>query len=283
VGGDEAANRSQAFWVLRVAADAPAAGRDQVAIEDAPFLSSSLYEDWGHERAQGFDRCPERAGMDVFHVPTGQRFPAACNTYRCARCGPMKAYGYGQLAAASRPERMLTFTALSGEWQQNRERVKTLVHSLRRLGYRVQLFWAVEENPKGTGWHVHAVQHGDYVPWKVLLRLWDARVKIERIRVTVEASRYVIKGAAAANYVTKGTTTDLDAHRARNGGRAAHWSRGFMRLENGEPQTATALRAALGLSSLSGEWLMVPAHTVLTREHVRRLHAAQLVHRRAMS
>jgi hypothetical protein len=270
--------------VLRVAADDLPGGRDLVAElpPTAPSLSLSLYEDRGHELGGRFDRCPERAGLDVYHVPSGRRFPAACSTYACARCGPMKAYGYGQLAAASRPERMLTFTALSGDWQENRERVKTLVHSLRRLGYRVQLFWAVEENPKGTGWHVHAVQHGDFVPWEVLLRLWDARVSIERIRVEVEASRYVIKGAAAANYVTKGTTSDLAKHRAMNGGRAAHWSRGFMRLENGEPQTATALRAALGLSSLAGEWLLVPAHTVLTVAHVRRLRTAQLLHRRAM-
>lgn len=221
--------------------------------------------------------------MDVLHVATGQRFPGACNTYACPRCGPMKAYGYGQLAAASRPERFVTLTGLSGDWQQDRERVKNFCHALRKRGYRWLMFWAVEENPKGTGYHGHCVQHGDFVPWKVLLRLWDSRLQVERIHVDVEATKYVIKGAAASNYVTKGTTSDLDKHRSMNGGRSAHWSRGYMRLDNGEPQTATALRSALGMSSLPGPWLLVPAHTSVSRDDVRRLLTAQLNHRRVMA
>ena len=230
-----------------------------------------------------FDRCPLRAGLDVLHVATGQRFPAACNTYDCPRCGPMKAYGYGQLAAASRPERMLTLTGATSDWQENRERVKNLCHHLRLRGYAVKVFWAVEENPKLTGHHVHAVQHGDYVPHSLLVKVWGAIVFIERIRVEVQASRYVIKGAAASNYVTKGTTTDLEKHRFLNGGRAAHFSRGFMRLENGESQTATALRSALGRSSLDGPWVMVPAHTAASRSDVRRLLTAQGMTRRVQS
>jgi hypothetical protein len=212
-----------------------------------------------------------------------ERFPASCNTYGCRWCGPVKANAYGQLAAASRPERFLTLTGASADWQENRQRVMNLLRLVRDRGRVFEMFWAVEENPRGTGQHLHGVEHGDYVPQSLLQKLWGAIVHIERIRVEVEASRYVIKGAAASNYVTKGTTADLDAHRARNGGRAAHWTRRYMRLDNGEPQTATALRAALGRSSLSGPWLMVPAHTAVSREDVRRLLTAQLNRRGVMA
>ncbi len=221
--------------------------------------------------------------MDVLHVATMARFPASCDAYSCPRCGPMKARAYGQLAAASRPERFLTLTGASADFQENRQRVMNLLRLVRDRGREFEMFWAVEENPRGTGDHLHGVEHGDYVGQSVLQKLWGAIVHVERIRVEVEASRYVIKGAAASNYVTKGTTADLEAHRARNGGRAAHWTRRYMRLDNGEPQTATALRAAFGRSSLVGPWLMVPAHTSVSRDDVRRLMAAQLNHRRVMA
>lgn len=216
--------------------------------------------------------------MDVVHVESMKRYPAACNTYDCPRCGPDKAYFNGQLAAASRPERMLTLTGAGSDFQETRERVKTLLHRMRDRGRAFEFFWAVEENPRGTGNHAHGVQHGDYCAQSVLQKVWGAIVYVERIRVEVEATRYVIK-SAASNYVTKGTTVDLDAHRARNGGRAAHWTRGFMRLDTGEPQTATALRGVLGRSSMPGPWLMVPSHVSVSREDVRRLLTAQLNHR----
>jgi hypothetical protein len=205
-------------------------------------------------------RCPGKA-FDVVNLGTGERFPAACGVYRCSRCGPIKAYGYGQLAAASRPERFVTLTLAGDRWPDVRAHMRVFVEAVRRLHYEWQAFWAVEENPLHTGHHIHALQHGGYVPQAVLQDCWGAIVHIEAISAVLEqqgqVSRYVIKGTGAANYVTKGSSSDLGAHLARNGGRTAHWSRGYMRLANDDPVAAYALRAALGRSPTPGPWLMV--------------------------
>jgi hypothetical protein len=181
--------------------------------------------------------------------------------YRCPHCGPVKARAYGQLAAASRPERFVTLTLAGDDWQGCRGQMFDFVRRLRRLEYDWQAFWAVEENPLHTGHHVHALQHGDYIPQAVLQDAWGAIVHIEAIRADVEdrggAARYVIKGTTSANYVVKGTTSDLGAHLALNGGRTAHWSRRYMRLANDDPVAAFALRAALGRAPMAGPWFMV--------------------------
>jgi hypothetical protein len=205
-------------------------------------------------------RCP-RKRFDVVNLRTAERFPASCGVYRCPRCGPVKARAYGQLAAASRPERFVTMTLAGDEWQTCRAHMVDFVRQLRRLHYDWQAFWAVEENPLHTGHHVHALQHGGYVPQAVLQDCWGAIVHIEAISAHVEdrggAARYVIKGTTSANYVVKGTTSDLGAHLALNGGRTAHWSRRYMRLANDDPVAAYALRAALGRAPMEGPWLVV--------------------------
>jgi hypothetical protein len=200
-------------------------------------------------------------GFDVLNLGTGERFPGACKVYRCPRCGPVKARAYGQLAAASRPERFVTLTRAGETWPDVRRHMQLFVEAVRRLEYDWQAFWAVEENPLHTGHHVHALQHGDYIPQAVLQEAWGAIVHIERIEAVLEqqgrTALYVIKGTGAANYVTKGTTGDLVAHLGRNGGRTAHWSRRYMRLANNDPVAAFALRIALGRSAGPGPWLRV--------------------------
>lgn len=205
-------------------------------------------------------RCP-RVGFDVVNLTTRERFPGTCKVYRCPWCGPAKARAYGQMAAASRPERFVTLTLAGDSWQDCRAHMHDFIQRVRRHQYDWQAFWAVEPNPRGTGHHVHALQHGDYIPQHELQDAWRAIVHIEAINAHVETvgrtARYVIKGTTAANYVTKGTTTDLADHVALNGGRTAHWSRRYMRLANDDPVAAYALRAALGRAPQLGPWLRV--------------------------
>jgi hypothetical protein len=155
----------------------------------------------------------------------------------------------------------VTLTLAEEDWQMCREHWYDFVRRLRRHGYDWQAFWAIEANPRGTGYHIHALQHGGYVPQAVLQECWGAIVHIERVEAAVEhqgrSALYVIKGTGAANYVTKGTTSDLGAHLARNGGRTAHWSRKYMRLANDDAVAAYALRIALGRAADPGPWLVV--------------------------
>lgn len=222
----------------------------------------------------------------MVNLRTAERFPASCGVYGCPHCGPVKAYGYGQLAAASRPERFVTLTQAGDDVQVTRRHMRHFVEAIRRLGYDWQAFWAIEENPLHTGYHIHALQHGDYIPQALLQKCWGAIVHIEFIEARVDSAghtaRYVIKGTASANYVVKGTTDDLAGHLVLNGGRTAHWSRGYMRLANDDPVAAYALRVALGRSAIAGPWVTVPMDAVVTGEHVRRLRMSELMNRRAV-
>jgi hypothetical protein len=222
-------------------------------------------------------RCP-RVGFDVVDLVSGQRFPGGCHTYECGFCGPRVAWGWGQLAAASRPERLLTLTQAPGDWSTCREAVKNLMHALRRRGLRCWLFWAVEPNPRRTGNHIHALQHGDYIPQALLQRLWGHVVHIEAVKTEQEqqgrTAFYVIKGAASAHYVTKGTAADLPRHLERNGWRAAHVSRGYLRLDNGDPATARALRLATRRGAAVGQFaLTTPKES--TEDALRRIQRAR--------
>ncbi len=184
-----------------------------------------------------------------------------CKWNWCDYCGPRKAWGYGQLAAASRPERFVTLTLASEHWDVNRARVNNLVHELRRRGYHCQIYWAIEPNPRGTGNHIHALQHGDYVPQALLQSLWGAIVHIEAVTTEVGASAggvamYVVKGAVVAGYVTKGEGSDLPRHLHLNGNRSAHWSRGFMRTSDDDAVAAWALRMLLHKRAGDRRWVV---------------------------
>jgi hypothetical protein len=211
---------------------------------------------------RGAEKCPNR-GAVVLDLVTGKRFPAGCKVYGCPTCGPRKAWAVGQLGAASRPERLVTLTQAPRDWSRCRDAMNNLSHALRRRGYRTLFFWAIEPNPRRTGYHIHALQHGAYVPQALLQKLWGAIAHVEAVKTETEqqgrVAFYVVKGAAASHYVTKGTVDDLTRHLAMNGQRTAHWSRGYMRLDNDEPATARALRLAMRKGSTDGRYVLVGA------------------------
>lgn len=196
------------------------------------------------------DRCPH-VGFDLVGLVSGERSPGSCRRYACLVCGPRKTKGYQQLAAGSHPERLVTLTLAPPDFQRARVQVNDFVRRIRAAGYRWWWYWVIEENPKGTGHHIHGLQHGDYVPQRFLQSAWGDRiVHITRIRVEVEAARYVLKGAErASSYLSKGAVGQYEGHLRRNGYRCAHWSRGYMRIDGTEPATAAAARLA---------WLGVP-------------------------
>lgn len=104
--------------------------------------------------------------------------------------------------------------------------MKDLAQYLRRQGIRVQWLWVVEEGEQNGMKHVHAVQWGpERIPWEDLLSWWGHRVQIEAASA---AMGYL--GKNVVRYLGKGLDgegADIEAHMNLNGGRAAHWSRGF--------------------------------------------------------
>jgi hypothetical protein len=159
----------------------------------------------------------------------------------------------------ARPERAIRLSQVAGRgvdveacppeeaWLRIRRRVNRVREILKGEGFRSSE-WAyhVERNPKGTGYHAHAWQHGDYIPQATLqevCRRADVGIpRIERLRKTgavaygVKAITYGLKDAEA-----------VDARREFlqiNGGRMVHATRDFWRDEHGERCTGLEARAA---------------------------------------
>lgn len=118
--------------------------------------------------------------------------------------------------------RKLDLTLVPDEWQHARAQIRDFARRVREH-HNFEWAWAIEPNPAGTGHHLHAVCHGDFVPRKQLSAWWgDRRVWIEKVKS--DAISYTQKCAKAVGYNSKNAIGHLDA----NGGRAVHMSRGFL-------------------------------------------------------
>jgi hypothetical protein len=212
---------------------------------------------------QALRSCPKKP-LDVVAIEAPHlRFPASCEAYGCEVCGPRKAQTVAALmtwaARGAERRRLVTLTALPDDFQRAREQVRDFARRIRSDGYAWEWAWAIESNPRGTGFHAHGLQHGaDKVPVRLISERWGGRVVDIRMLSKPGAGVYAVKEALrVAGYVTKGSQSALSQHLARNGGRAVHWSRGFLHGETKRGALAQ-LRAELA----GGEvftWALVPA------------------------
>lgn len=171
------------------------------------------------------------ASYVVVNRLTGEFWPADCDTGTCPTCGINRARIRARLVTERCRQvehpRFITLTKAPQDWQQRRGQVRDLARRLRGDGYRCDWIWVTEPNPKGTGYHVHLVQHGDYVPQRELQALWGGR-RVDIRSAQPRHGEYISKSAArVASYVGKSGSVDLDAALSLNGGRLHHWSRGF--------------------------------------------------------
>jgi hypothetical protein len=207
--------------------------------------------------------CP-RKPLDLVAIERPDlRFPASCDAYYCSVCGPGKARQAAALitwgARQVDRRRLVTLTGLPEDFQRARGQVRDFARNLRNDGYRWEWAWAIEANPKGTGYHAHGVQHGDYVSQAHLQQRWGGRIVDVRALSRPGAGVYAVKEALrVAGYVTKGTAGGgLVDHLGRNGGRAVHWSRGYLH-GNTKREALAQLRTELaGGEALT--WVLVPA------------------------
>lgn len=147
---------------------------------------------------------------------------------------------------------MVRLSLVGDEWQTVRGRVRRLATSLRHATRsQWQWLWVVERNPRGTGHHVHALQRGPYVPQPVLQALCRREGLgipwIARARRADRASTYGLKGALAVYELKSAGAGD---HLELNGGRLAHWSRGWW----GRPYREV-VRALSANGSDPGPWV----------------------------
>lgn len=144
-------------------------------------------------------------------------------------CGPRNAKRRTAVLAWAKPERFATLTDAPDDWQSLRQKMRTLALNIRKQGYVCQWAWTVEVGSKTGMRHVHALQHGQFIPQRKLQDLWGHIVHIERITSPRGAALYSMKEARrVAGYATKNTRQHLLTHLDNNGGRVAHMSRGYL-------------------------------------------------------
>lgn len=162
--------------------------------------------------------------------------------------------------------RLITLTQLPTDdggnldWQRARDQVRDYKRRLSDSGYRCEWSWAIEQNPRRTGFHSHAVQWGDYIPQGAMQEMWGGRRVDVRAISRPAAGTYAIKEAIkTAGYTVKnGTETfeRLSEHLFINGGRVCHFSRGFLHGLT-SAQALTALRRQLN-KGVTHEWHFEP-------------------------
>lgn len=181
-------------------------------------------------------------------------FPATCRAWACEVCGRYKAKQKAAIMAWAKPERFVTLTQAPDDWQALRKKVRVLKATLCAAGYRTEWAWTVEKGKKTGMKHVHALQHGDYVPQRVLQKRWGAIAHISRVKETDNAVLYTLKEAQrVSGYVTKGAAENLGQHLELNGGRGCHLSRGYLHGLT-SPQVWRLLHPELN----HHEWVFVP-------------------------
>ena len=190
-----------------------------------------LVEQWGPE--DRVDHCPksEYHWVDLSTGVVGG--PVLCRKSTCIFCLRVKAKQIHAAVRLARPSHMALLTALSGDWQSDRKMVNRLRFYLRdRDGLTFAFAWAIEPNPRGTGYHAHGWAWGDPIPRGIFEhRTGQVGFGISHLkRVTYNGSfAYVLKNAVH-------NAASLDEHIRLNGREPLH-ARGFWR----DPSTGEVL------------------------------------------
>ncbi len=225
--------------------------------------------------------CPSRSNYVVVGLRSGRIFPARCQRLRCPVCIQVEARNYAAAIALAAPDRAVLLTAVGDEWPVVQRRMNRLREYRRRGGAAGEWVWHVEQNPSGTGHHVHAWQWGPQPLSTEDVRTASVRaglghvVNVESVRAAVGRDTGVLLGRGAMAYGMKSVLVshsgaDLTAEQEHflrmNGNRLGHASRGFWRDEDGQPAGGRrpAVRAALRRPDGDGDgW------AVMTREAAR--------------
>lgn len=221
-------------------------------------------------RSTVLENCPKKKHV-LASLSSGLVVPQSCGSYRCPVCGPRKARRLAMAATwalaseQTSQGRFITLTMPEDQWgmpwEQVRQKGRNFARYIRARGYAFEWFWTVERGSKNGALHLHALQHGDYVPQALAQEVWGGIAHLEGIRHEDRVSKYVLKQAArVAGYAVKGAAAgdeSYEDHLDLNGGRVAHWSRGFFH--------GRKLDEAFAVASTGGDegpWVSVPDSTL---------------------
>jgi hypothetical protein len=186
-------------------------------------------------------RCPNKLGWRWRNLSTDQTFAARCERNSCSWCLPMNVSDRAMAIGYANPQRFIRYSLVGNDWQTIRNRMKDLRYTIRKEGYAYEDCYHVEPNPAGTGHHVHAFQHGDYIPQRELVEMADSaglgrNTDIRKWTAATERSTaYAMKSAAGYGMKSAGESYEAGAtYLAANGKRLHHHSRGYFRHPWGE-------------------------------------------------
>lgn len=107
--------------------------------------------------------------------------------------------------------------------------MKDLARWAKQHNYEWEVAWTTELGSNTGMIHIHAIQHGSFIPQAKLQDRWGAIVDIRRVNKTDgKVANYIAKGGGrVANYMAKSGNTQFREWSNLNGGRPLHWSRGY--------------------------------------------------------
>ena len=169
-----------------------------------------------------------------------------CGAYLCPVCGWKRALTQRAALAQVKHKALLTFTQVPAMLSGVLSTVKAVLRFYRRYD-AIEMAWAIEENPNGTGHHIHALSRHDVDPALLSVAAEAANIGIAHVSPTpkhftnpAQAERFARGGAT---YLLKflehepGTpdlATALTEHLDLNGGRLIHNTRDYFDGSRGE-------------------------------------------------
>lgn len=209
------------------------------------------------------ESCPRARDRVVVELHSGQVFPDRCRSSQCPFCLPLNARRRCLAITLAAPVRMIRLSLAADALDDNPARtalirIKRIRQALKRMDIDPgEWCYTIERNPKETGYHVHALQTGGYLPQDVLQTACErARAGIPYInaikRKGVWTSRYGLKGFGADGYGLKTFRPDGSPTEALriNNGRLEHHTRAFydfdgeiLRVRDMERAAVAALNA----------------------------------------
>lgn len=209
------------------------ASSDVDVLADGP-LSSLAYNRESLPRRP--ERCERKKYLFLVNGATGEFVPLGCSRMTCPSCSRWLAIRTAGAVGLAEPQRLIRFSLVGDDWQTVRARMSRVVYDLRKaLPGGVELAWNVEPNPKGTGQHIHALEHGSYIPQPLLAEIADRRGMGRNVDIRKwEAqgplsSAYGLKGVLYPIKGALGEQEGLDVFLRCNGRRLIHATRGFFR------------------------------------------------------
>lgn len=192
-------------------------------------------------------RCPNRLGISLMCVQTGEIVPARCARNKCPYCLPLNARRRALAVAMMDPRRTFTITNaadVSDEkpWQTVRCTYNRTREYLLRAHVEPGLWGVFVERGSMNGMvHCHVVQRGPKRLPKEALQAAAHKAgagwtRIESIRGEKAVADYVAKGFGIAQYVGKSFSEQSSGPAealSLNGGRLGHFSRGFFKDSSG--------------------------------------------------